>query len=176
MDFNQRLVVLLKECIEELNKINIPISKNIHRIMPNNRAKSRFGCCIKKKQSFGEDFFNIEISTVLENSSDKEIKEIIIHELLHTCKGCLNHGYKWKNMSESVNYLLGYSVKTTSSYSKLNLDTPESKETYKYKITCKNCGNIVLRKRKTKVLDHISNYRCIKCGGPLEVSEYEEYV
>ena len=43
------------------------------------------------------------------------LKNTIIHELLHTCVGCMNHKAKWKFYADKVNRAYGYDdIKRTS--------------------------------------------------------------
>lgn len=50
--------------------------------------------------------FDINISeAVLKDDIDKQIAlEVIIHELLHTVKGCFNYGAKWIKYAEYINW------------------------------------------------------------------------
>ena len=160
-----RLQRLMKDAIAELNKIDIYPSEAIAGIKENSSAKRRLGCC-KKSVYRGKVKYEIEISTMLKEKNDRQIKEIIHHELLHTCKGCLNHGQKWKALAAKVNDIYGYCIKTTA-------DIPDSAEKgvkqYRYEIRCNQCGNTGYRMKKSKVVMQPENYRCSKCGGQLTV-------
>ena len=90
---------LTKDLIKDLRNIGIPISRNIDDIKVNTRAKTRFGACKVKKSTF-ERRFTIEISSEILDCDEKVISETIIHELLHTCPGCFNHGKKWKKRTK----------------------------------------------------------------------------
>ena len=106
------------------------------------------GCC-KKTVNRGVEKFEIEISTILEGETDQRIKEIIHHELLHTCKGCLNHGQKWKSLAARVNHIYGYHIRTTAEIP--TLDDGREKP-YRYEIRCTKCGNTGYRMKKSKVV------------------------
>lgn len=41
---------------------------------------------------------------------EKIIQMTIVHELLHTCEGCFNHGAKWKYYAEVMNNKYGYQI------------------------------------------------------------------
>ena len=165
--YEKRLEKLMQEAILELEEIGIQPSEDIKGIKPNNRAKRRLGCC-KKSVDGREVKYEIEISTILKEKTNREIKEIIHHELLHTCKGCLNHGPKWKSLAAKVNDAYGYHIKTTA-----ELPHPEEGEAkpYRYEIRCSKCGNTGYRMKKSKVIMHPENYRCSKCGGRLLIKE-----
>lgn len=163
--YELRLRRLMEEVILELKEIGIYPSEAIIGIKENSRAKRRLGCC-KKSVYRGKISYEIEISAMLKEKDDRQIKEIIHHELLHTCKGCLNHGQEWKALAAKVNDTYGYCIKTTADFS----DSPGRKEEqYRYEIRCAQCGNTGYRMKKSKVVTHPENYRCSKCGGPLTV-------
>lgn len=167
--FEERINQLFLESISALKEIDIQPSKNIIAVKENRRAKKRLGCCKKEKRAM-QDFFIIEISTVLKDESDERIKEVMLHELLHTCKGCFNHGKAWKALAEKVNQSYGYHISTYADANYLETVRPQS-EPYRYAIVCTRCGNIGYRRKKSKVITQIKNYRCSKCGGSLQVRE-----
>lgn len=92
-DFN----LLVNECIAELDSIGIVCGK-IRNIEINTRAKCRWGLCRTVKSGV----FDIEISSRLleDNVEDIVTKNTIIHELLHTVRGCHGHTGKWKVLAE----------------------------------------------------------------------------
>ena len=40
----------------------------------------------------------------------KELKEVVIHELIHTCPRCLSHGKTWRKYAQMMNDAYGYSL------------------------------------------------------------------
>lgn len=168
-EFEHRLNRLMAEAISELKRVGIAPSKNISSISVNKRAKKRLGCC-KYEKSGGKVQYRLEISSMLEEKDDRTIKEVILHELLHTCPGCLNHGEKWKAMAALVNRTYGYSISTTADYRALEIDMPERAK-YKYEIVCTKCGKTGYRMKKSKVILHPEKYRCSSCGGALKIYE-----
>ncbi len=165
--FIKRAMDIFETCQRLLLEESIPISKNLAPLQINHRAKSRFGCC-KKHPGTGE-VFQIEISKVMESAADREIEEVLLHELLHTCPGCMNHGERWKGYANYLNEKYGYRIKTSSSYSEFGLEKPESREQIHYRIVCKSCGMEIERKRRSKLVKNVKRYRCGKCGGKLEI-------
>lgn len=156
---------LLKEVIREAQAIKIPVPKNINeKVYINPRPKKRFGCC----NTMGGRF-NIEISEFLLKAEPHKIKEVLAHELLHTCKGCRNHGPRWKEYAASMNKAYRYNIKRVSSFEELGLDplpTPDKEANIKYIIKCQNCGKEYPRQRFTCVMQKMNAYRC-QCGGKL---------
>lgn len=165
----KELEQLVKKVANEMLKAGIPISQNIEAVTINSRAKKRLGCCKRRKTITGRYFYTIEISKYALNCKEKELCSIIAHELLHTCKGCFNHGIKWKKMGIIVEEKLGYPITRTVDYEKLGLEKPESAECVKYIITCTKCGQTIERKRLSNLVKNTEKYRCGKCGGTLEL-------
>lgn len=167
--FEERINAIAGEALKELHKAGIFPSKNIKEIKENKRAKKRLGCCKKVMVNQSEEY-SIEISTVLEQETDQMIKEIIIHELLHTCKGCFNHGKEWKRKAAEVNRMYGYKIKTYAEPKQQDIEN-KTEPGYKYIIECKGCGTIGYRKKKSKLIQNPQLYRCGKCGGRLCITE-----
>ena len=163
----ERINNLAVEARKELMNINIHPSEKIIAIKENRRAKKRLGCCKKEKQ-LAQEVFIIEISTVLEVAADQVIKEILIHELLHTCKGCFNHGKLWKLYAAKVNQVYGYNISTYANTAQLNIEKTAAPK-FRYEIRCQHCDYVGYRQKKSKVITHPQLYKCGKCGGPLKV-------
>ncbi len=142
----------------------IPVSEKINGPVINRRARSRFGRCTKTK--FG---YVIEVSSRILVCEEKEIETIMLHELLHTCPNCMNHGSLWKKYAEQVNRKYGYQITPRTSYEKLGIENPGSREPVKYTIVCVQCGQEIKRRRRCPLVDHIDRYKCGKCGGKLEI-------
>lgn len=159
----QELNNLLQNVIAECKIIKLPVSGNIEpEVLINKRAKKRFGACRKTAKGF-----IIEISEFMMDADAEHIKNILAHEVLHTCMGCQNHGNKWKMYTLAMNQNYGYKITTTSSYEKMGLEQPEQHKKYNYMIQCQSCGKIIYRQRKSKLITHTNHYRC-KCGGFLK--------
>ena len=154
------------ECITELKSMGIKCGK-VRKWEINNRAKCRLGQCVRV--SIG--VFDISIAGFLldENTDIFLLKNTVIHELLHTVKGCFKHTGKWKLLAEMVNENYPqYNVKRTFDRAVI-ADIADIKEpTYRYILKCKNCGLEIKRQRKSKAVINYKNYRCGKCGGNLE--------
>lgn len=151
------------EICEQCKALKIPISKNINpEIAINKRAKSRFGACKKTDKGY-----LIEVSESILGLDVDRIKNVLAHEILHTCPGCYNHGKRWKAYASKLNVAYGYNIKTTTSYEEMGLHKPEKRIQYKYKIQCQKCGKTFYRQKRSKLITHIQNYRCT-CGGQLK--------
>ena len=87
------------QCMRELDRLHIRYAQNI-TFAVNTRAKTRLGVC--KKQG---DRYTVEIAAPLldESMPEKLLKETLHHELLHSCRGCMQHTGRWKALAERVN-------------------------------------------------------------------------
>lgn len=170
-DFAARLASLMDTCIGEMRAIGIEPSRQIFAIRENRRAKKRLGCCKVVKER-GRTGFVIEVSSIMERCSDEVLKDVIFHELLHTCPGCLNHGQKWKSLADRINRACGSHIRVRADSSQIPGLPGEAEEPqYKYEIECAACGIRFYRMRRSRVVDHPEYYRCSRCGGRLRVRE-----
>ncbi|MGF6376381.1 putative SprT family Zn-dependent metalloprotease [Clostridiales Family XIII bacterium PM5-7] len=161
-----RLQRLYQSSLQEVQRLGIKPSRRIHGVIVNTRAKRRLGCC-KRNRVHGIEGFQIEISANVMDCDEQQIKEVLIHEILHTCRGCFDHGKKWKLYAEMVSDAYGYHISRTK-------DAPEVQPDYQYEIRCKQCGSVFYRVRRSKVVVSPEDYRCGKCKGQLEVSAYHK--
>lgn len=160
----KRTDALLMKCRSILKEEGIPAAENIEGPIINSRVRSWFGRCRKT-----ESGFVIEISSRLLDSSDKEIETVLIHELLHTCPGCMNHGRIWKKYAAYLNGKYGYMITGKTSYEKMGIENPGSRESVKYLVVCTKCGQEIPRRRMCPLVQHTEAYRCGKCGGKFEI-------
>lgn len=165
--YTHRLERMLEECREQLRQIGIEPAEHIFGIKENKRAKKRLGCC-RMVNVNGRTGYELEISSMLETADDEILKDVIYHELLHTCRGCMNHGARWKALADKVNRTYGTRIRTRADYEELDLQQAEQ-ETYRYEISCTDCGAKNYRMRRSRIIDHPENYRCGRCGGKLRV-------
>jgi len=157
---------LLQQGIAEASALGIPISRHISpSLYINKRTKARFGGC-KKVKGFVHCTYQIEISKVLLDAEVHAIKEILAHEILHSCPGSMNHGITWKKHCQKMERAYGYRLERTSSYAKLGIEDPRSEKHYRYMIECNHCGQKIYRQRKSPISVETNKYRC-RCGGKL---------
>lgn len=163
----RNLNLIAKECMEMLDGLGIEYG-NIKEFKVNTRAHSRWGQC---KRVIGGYSININVALLDERNDINGLKNTILHELLHSCDGCMNHGEKWKAMARKVNDAYGYNIKRTSSSSEKGVDKELNKHTeivYRYAVQCKECGHIYKRSKMSNVIKHPDDYRCAHCHGKLK--------
>lgn len=160
----RNLMIFAIECMDELDSIGIPYGKVLD-FSVNTRAKKRWGQC---KKVFGGFTININVLLLDEQNDVNGLKSTIIHELLHTCDGCFNHGEQWKRYAAKVYRELGYDIQRTNSAEEKGVITePETERTPKYQIVCNSCGHIWERYKMCKAIKRIENFRCGYCNGRL---------
>ena len=148
---NQKLQRLAKESEKELRDIGLgKMLKDNIRYTINYRAKKRLGQCCEKQ--------DINISSwLLEIGDDHDIKNTIIHEILHTFEDTIGHKAKWQYYANYVNNRTDYHITRTTSinkiYEKANKVRPTKEIHYKWEIKCRKCGAVWHKTRITnKVL------------------------
>lgn len=150
---------LYTECMSELDAIGIEYG-TVTSWEVNTRAKSRWGQC----KGLGHGYYSINITNRLlaDNIDDMATKNTIMHELLHTCEGCMNHGTEWQRLANKVNKVYGYNIKRTTSYEEKGIEQPEQPKA-KYVIGCPCCGAKWEYMRMTKAVQDPRRFLCGKC-------------
>jgi len=164
---------LLAECKQELDALKIPYGI-ISEICVNTTAKKRYGQC----RLLPDKTFSIQISELLlaDSISKQAVKHTIIHELLHSVPGCMNHKAKWVKMATKVNKAYGYQIRRISSLEERGISSeeillPSAKP--KYQLQCVNCSHTFNYYRWCETLAHYKNYHCTRCGGDLSFPAVE---
>ena len=100
-------------CMKELDDLDIHYGI-IDSYDINTRAKKRWGQTISKSKRH----YSINISErLLTGKTEFGLKDTIIHELLHTVYGSMDHGKRWQKNAKKVRERYGYPLKRTSSAS-----------------------------------------------------------
>ena len=107
----------------------------------------------------------ISISEDLMHVSEHSLMTTLLHEVLHACKGCHNHGYLWKNYADKVNRTYGYNIKRTTSMEEKGIDAENRHIEYKYAVRCESCKRLVVRTKMCNIIKYPDNYRCGVCNG-----------
>ena len=115
--------------------------------------------------SVGKKAYLIKIGSMFSKISDPKLRlhrfqECIIHELIHTIDGCMNHKTKFKAIA----------AKVCRRHPQFNIHTSTAAEDfgvifepvkYNYEIRCMNCGKVYNYLRKPRY--QISKYQCTCC-------------
>lgn len=158
------LNLVLKSCENKLDNLNIPYG-NVIEIVPNTRAKKRWGQCVRTN---GVYKININAGLLNENEPLEALECTVLHELLHTVNGCFNHGDKWQNLANKVNRTYGYNIKRCSSAAEKGVSDSicGSREEYKIAVKCTSCNSVWKYKRNSKTVEacRYNRAKC-SCGG-----------
>ena len=68
--------------------------------------------------------FEIEVSRFLLDEagcSEKIVKGVLAHEVLHTCRDCYEHGMLWKSYAGQMNKAYGYQIKRVNSFAEMGM-------------------------------------------------------
>ena len=153
-----------KQCMEMLDVLDIPYGK-VNSFTVNTRATTRWGQC----KQVG-DGFEISIAAVLldERNPLQALTETVLHELLHSCEGCQNHGQLWKAYAAKLNRTFGLQIKGRNSAEEKGIVVETRKKHIAHSFRCKTCGAVVERQRESRFTKNYRLYKCSKCGGRFE--------
>lgn len=153
---------LLAQAIAQARAVHIPVPDCIcPQVQLNHRARTRFGCCIRR-----DGACTIELSALLaQRGSAQAVLQVLAHEVLHTCRGCSNHGARWKSYAQRMNAAYGYRIRRTDDYGSLGI---EDDRPVRYWVVCQQCARRIPRMKRSPLVSHPERYRCT-CGGQLRV-------
>lgn len=158
---------LLARAMAQARAVKIPVAQDVcPHVRLNRRARTRFGCCIRQNGAY-----TIELSERLaRNGSENAVLQVLVHEVLHTCYGCSNHGRRWQCYAQRMNAAYGYRVRRTDDFAQLGLvdDRP-----VQWWVICTKCGRRIPRMKRSPLVDRPERYRC-RCGGTLRVERAEQ--
>lgn len=161
------LLIYADKCKKMLDNIGIEYG-NIKRFEINKTATNRWGNCKYTPTGFKID---INISLLNENNPEYALIETIIHEILHTCSGCFNHGDKWKSMVNKVNSKYKLNI-STNPYSSGRQDKAKVvnyiKKNIKHKFVCTKCGQTIEYQRESDFTRNYQKYHCGICNSKFE--------
>lgn len=155
---------IYNEVLNDILSLNISYG-NIKKISVKEGDFADVAWCNRtQRKTFGiviSTTFEIEICRWLleDDVPIQSLKNVIAHEILHTCEGCFEHTGKWKEYALYMNRTLGYQIERTTR----NLDLGNYKPQYKYTVKCSFCGEIIQRRYETKVIKHPDKYLCPGC-------------
>ena len=159
METTLELRKVFLEVVEELKPI-FPEVTSIHYIVVfNERAIKRYGQC----RRLGNNYFEININKKFtQHCKIEDVKNTIVHEILHSLPNGMNHKGQWSYYANIVNYKLPhYHITRTNCYE----GYAETKPVPKYVVYCPHCGKEWKRYRKSEMVNNIlkGNSRKFHC-------------
>lgn len=146
------------DCKGMLDALNIPYAKSI-TFRVNGRWTSRLGQCAKH----GDDY-TIEIAAKLldDRTPPNSLRQTILHELLHSCEGCMKHTGLWREYAERVNR--AYDLQISRLTPREDIGVPQELEKpFNYIMICPHCGAEYKRYRMTDSFRFPYKFNCGKC-------------
>lgn len=163
---------IMNECKQELDSIGMhKYSPFIMGISVNNRLSRSLGRCKRAYYATGEQYWIELAEKVAKDNVDLHfVKNIIMHELVHTMPGCFNHGPNFHRKAEVINRYLGYHIGTEESGANMlaaGVAPIDRRLNAKYKVVCEKCGQTLYRLRWCDLTANAGKYTCTRnnCGG-----------
>lgn len=158
---------ILSECSADFVKpyiINVKIS----------RARSFFGRVTTTPMGIKIDVSSVFNEITDPDLFDERLTSCMIHELIHTIPGCMNHKGPFQHQAYLVNKRYPqYKIQTSTYGSDYGIQTIEKPD--RYIVRCFNCGYEWRYKIKPRIWADInkstSRYRC-SCGGKRFIGKY----
>ena len=152
------------EAAEIVRKCNLPV-KSVGEITLGLSPKATRHMGITEKRL---DDYTIILNQPYASVAKKEDRmNTIIHEILHTLPGCMNHGENWKYAASIVRKKTGIEIERTG-YNAEYQKYREENHIYKYAVVCEKCGKKSFFQRMSDVVKYPQLYKCM-CGGNLHL-------
>ena len=110
--------------------------------------------------------YKLEISTQLSGEDDRTVKRSFSTNCCTPVRNVRITERNGSQLSQRVNREYGYAISRVASADRFIW---KEKRDCRYKLICRNCGNVSYRIRKSKVVSRPENYRCSRCGGRIRV-------
>lgn len=169
----------IKDITQTLKDLKIAdITNQYYLVEFNNRKNSRvLGMCTYIGTLDGIPRYKITINKAyLQNSDPQSVHDTIVHEVLHSIPGCMNHGKKWSYYARQfMTALPQFNISRCTNNEGFNNYLKKAMETQaKYTIICKKCGARFYKTRKSQWMDYLMRGgKCCayhkNCGGDFEV-------
>lgn len=154
------LIEYAVKCMEYLDNIGIEYG-NVVDFTVNTRARNRWGQCRVVPGGYS---ININVVLLDERNSVDGLINTILHELLHTCKKCMNHGAEWKRLAAMVYRAYGIDIQRTSSAEEKGVaEETRPEKNIKHKFVCEGCGQVIVRQRESEFTKRYTAYTCGRC-------------
>lgn len=146
------LTAMAEECRQELEALGLKPGP-LKAVGFNSRAKTLFGRCTREPGGY-----RLEIMTFLNRFRTlDEIRQTVMHEVIHTLEGCNNHGADFQQVARRVNQQLGYRIATRSQLG----EAAGQAVPYRYVLKCSHCGQELKRyHRKPRLTRHHFHKGC----------------
>ena len=109
---DERINRMFAESISLLKELGVPIADSICPEVTLTSAHSYAGCCCARgtRKKYTEYDYYIELSGFALNNTEKSLRSVLIHELIHTVPGGHGHTGEWKKWAKYVNSKTEYHI------------------------------------------------------------------
>ena len=153
----------IKECMDLIQEATgVDIHNQRYEARISNRFTKTLGNCHYDSDYF-EPHYTITLSAKwLATAEPQKIHDTIMHEVIHSMPGCMNHGPKWK----------GYAAKICRRYPQYTITRLSHDDNYsnylkennmsgcRYKLVCDTCGQSWEKRNKTRIFKLAALGRC----------------
>lgn len=154
---------MLTQCTAQVLAAGIPVQANRIRGISLIPLRNTRAICRCSRDENGRMFYTIHLSDRFASRMEdpmvvSHVRNSIIHELLHTCPRCLNHGRTWMHWSAECDRALGTQTRR-------HMEAPIYYNTLKTPpviYRCASCGNTY---HAVKALE--GEVTCELCGDPM---------
>jgi len=145
-------------CRDICDSLNIPIARVI--TMSSKVYAHKWG---QTNYNRMYNTYAITINEILlgDDCDDKSLYNTLLHELLHTAPGCMNHGATWKRYADLINKEYDMYISRVTSSEEQGIQIIKDA---KYVLQCPSCKHEFNYTRMCKSVEHPSWYACGKCG------------
>ena len=180
----------VQEVLDELKAIGVRIETTVYdyKLELNERALSRFGQCSKKTR-YRKDYYTIQINNFHNMiDSETEVKNTLVHEIIHSMPNCMNHGEVWKRIALKYSRAYGIDIARTNRHEKYSQFRKEYEaqktnsageiigtNKYKYAVTCTCCGKEWKYQKRSKIVELAykgKKLECPYCKGRYGATEF----
>lgn len=153
----------IEKCIRKANEVLYSIDNKykppIITDIKISKARSFFGQIRKKG-----DVYTLKISNMIDEADEQHretlLMSVVIHELIHTCPKCFNHGYEFKYWCYKVNRRYPeYHIVTKTDGKEYGIK--EDEKHARWYVECEKCHKHYNYERKPRV--DLKRCHC-KCG------------
>jgi len=151
------------ECARLVAALGYPeLLRNHYTVEFSTRRVKNYGTC----QKIGNGEYKIVINKhYLELASPENVHNTIVHEVIHSVTGCMNHKEKWKAVAGKVNTAYKFTTISRLGHDDAYYDGyvaqhKRSKLPYKYRVTCSSCNHSWRYKRKSNVVESAPRGTC----------------
>ena len=164
---------IVNQAMSDVEKLGFKLKEKMKDVtfIQLTNAKNTMGVCCSRREYTKDgkikSVFFLKFSKYLLTLDEKEIKDVVYHEIAHAISNPRNkkHNYYWQYAARTINDAYGLNIQHYVPSEVTQQLEEKGIKKYKHIIKCESCGAIIKRQRDSSFTKHPENYRCGKCGG-----------